>query len=189
MRNTVAAFLARTQRFEQSEAEVAAILRDKFRYEPEAGHFYIRSGRYAGKHAGWKNNYGYWALWFFNRPSMAHRLAWLYVHGEMPKGLIDHINRCKTDNRIANLRVVDFRENAANTDINPVHRRAAGITYRPNRSRPWTVRICVRGEKITVGFFETEEAARQAYLIAATVAFGPNARCELADGLCNETAL
>lgn len=37
-----------------------------------------------------------------------HRLAWLYVYGEMPSGMIDHINHQRSDNRIENLRVTDF---------------------------------------------------------------------------------
>ena len=43
----------------------------------------------------------------------AHRLAWLYVHGEWPK-MIDHVNGCKTDNRIANLRSVSAKINTQN---------------------------------------------------------------------------
>ncbi len=35
---------------------------------------------------------------------LAHRLAWLYVHGEYPYFDIQHINGIKTDNRITNLR-------------------------------------------------------------------------------------
>ena len=34
----------------------------------------------------------------------AHRLAWVWVHGRHPCGEIDHSNRNRADNRIANLR-------------------------------------------------------------------------------------
>lgn len=43
-----------------------------------------------------------------------HRLAWLYVYGEWPNNVIDHINRTKSDNRIANLRDVTHKENMNN---------------------------------------------------------------------------
>ena len=43
-----------------------------------------------------------------------HRLIWMYVYGEMPNGMLDHINRIKSDNRIENLRIVSFSENRQN---------------------------------------------------------------------------
>lgn len=47
----------------------------------------------------------------------AHRLAWLYVYGEFPKGQIDHINGNRIDNRICNLRDVSRNENAKNKSM------------------------------------------------------------------------
>jgi hypothetical protein len=48
----------------------------------------------------------------------AHRVIWISAHG-LPNPLldIDHINRCKTDNRIQNLRLVDKRGNMANAEM------------------------------------------------------------------------
>ncbi|AUT00354.1 hypothetical protein CLI64_08120 [Nostoc sp. CENA543] len=46
-----------------------------------------------------------------------HQLVLLAFVGERPKQLVtDHINRVKTDNRLANLRYVSRSENARNTD-------------------------------------------------------------------------
>lgn len=44
----------------------------------------------------------------------AHRLAWLHVHGAWPKQQIDHINGCRAQNDIANLREVCQAENMQN---------------------------------------------------------------------------
>ena len=46
---------------------------------------------------------GYLILKIKGKQFKAHRIAWLLNYGEFPKGEIDHINRCRTDNRIENL--------------------------------------------------------------------------------------
>ena len=48
------------------------------------------------------HNCGYIEMGVNGKRYLAHRLAWLYVYGYMPK-LIDHINTNKQDNRICNL--------------------------------------------------------------------------------------
>jgi len=45
---------------------------------------------------------------------MAHRLAWYYCYGRWPHGQIDHINGCRSDNRIENLRDVEEWVNHVN---------------------------------------------------------------------------
>jgi hypothetical protein len=46
---------------------------------------------------------------------LAHRIVWMSQNGFIPpRRVIDHINRVKDDNRIANLRVVTHRENCLN---------------------------------------------------------------------------
>ncbi len=48
----------------------------------------------------------------------AHRAAWVYMTGEQPLE-IDHINRCKHDNRWKNLRSVTRRVNCLNRGYAP----------------------------------------------------------------------
>jgi len=45
---------------------------------------------------------------------LAHRLAWLYMAGAWPSGVIDHMNGDPSDNRWSNLRDVTQAENNAN---------------------------------------------------------------------------
>ena len=44
----------------------------------------------------------------------AHRMAWALTHGSWPVDTIDHINMCRHDNRLANLRMVTNEHNQQN---------------------------------------------------------------------------
>lgn len=57
---------------------------------------------------------GYLECSIGRRRFLLHRLAWLFVYGRMPNGVIDHINGQKQDNRICNLRDVDQVVNGLN---------------------------------------------------------------------------
>jgi len=68
-----------------------------------------------GKKLGSPTSNGYLRVTLMRREYRLHRLVWLWVHGEhVPDGMvIDHINGVKTDNRIANLRLVTPCQNIA----------------------------------------------------------------------------
>ena len=57
---------------------------------------------------------GYRMIGVDNKVYSAHRLMWLHVYGDWPKGQIDHINGDRLDNRPANLRDVSATENQRN---------------------------------------------------------------------------
>ena len=68
-----------------------ARLKELLTYARKTGRFYRRKPRGpagAGAEAG-TNSEGYVRIWIDRRRYMAHRLAWLYVHGEHPAGKID----------------------------------------------------------------------------------------------------
>ena len=82
-------------------------LRQLLDYSPETGLFYWRVKRgsvAAGTEAGTWHGNGYRKIHIDGVPHLAHRLAWLYVHGEHPTGEIDHRNGNPADNRISKLR-------------------------------------------------------------------------------------
>jgi len=82
-----------------------------------------------------------------------HRLAWLYMTGQFPKNVIDHINGNGTDNRWSNLRDVTHKENNRNMKLYDTN--TSGITgvCFCNRSKKWIARIMVDYKQVCLGCF------------------------------------
>jgi hypothetical protein len=90
-------------------------LRELVHYCQDTGVFTPRVNRgSAGGKAGNVAPSGYRRLHVDGRLHLEHRLAWLYMTGQWPARHIDHINRCRSDNRFANLRDVTQAENNRN---------------------------------------------------------------------------
>lgn len=110
---------------------------------------------------------------FINRVAYAaHRIVWAMNTGSYPEVEIDHINRDKNDNRIANLRSATKSENAANR-VMPRrlnHDLPKGVVR--HSSGKYQSQICVSGKYIYLGLFSTIDAASAAYGEAATLHFG-----------------
>lgn len=106
----------------------------------------------------------------------AHRLAWLYVYGEWPKGEIDHINGDSTDNRIVNLRDVTTAQNSLNRGLRRNNTSGIkGVSW-SKKSQKWLVHIAVNKQLLHVGLFDTIEDARAARIEAANRLHGEFAR-------------
>lgn len=90
-------------------------------YNPETGEFRwkVRRGKATiGSLAGAINpRYGYRAISIDNKLYRASRLAWFYQYKTWPSKDIDHINRDRDDNSIANLRDVSRSVNLKNTKV------------------------------------------------------------------------
>lgn len=72
----------------------------------------------AGRAAGALRKDGYLQLQIFGKKYLAHRVCWLIGTGVWPSGQIDHKNRVRTDNRLANLRDVPQTNNQHNRGLN-----------------------------------------------------------------------
>ena len=67
--------------------------------------------------AGGDRSNGYWYIRIDGKGYLGHRLAWLYMHGHFPDGLLDHKTRNPSSCRIADLRKATHSQNAANTNL------------------------------------------------------------------------
>lgn len=112
------------------------------------------------------NTAGYVVIGVDRRLHYAHRLAWLYVYAAWPRRYIDHINGCRADNRLVNLRDVTQSENSANRCVRPLQ----GV-YKPKNSGRYAAEIKCQGKKTFLGMFDTAEAAHKAYCAAAETMF------------------
>ena len=144
-------------------------VRDVLSYDAETGVFRwkvavarrIKGGDIAGSEC----HQGYWVIRLDKRIYKAHRLAWLYVHGEWPAGDIDHINGVRLDNRIANLRDVSRSVNIQNLRRARSDNKCGLLGVSPH-GRRWRAVITLEGQRQHIGHFDTPEIAHQAYLEA-----------------------
>jgi hypothetical protein len=152
-------------------------LRELLNYDPETGVFTWRAARNSnrapeGKIAGWiesPQKYGKQrrSIEVDQRNYKAHRLAWLYMNGEWPKRVVDHINGDSLDNRIANLRDVSQLTNIQNERAGRRNSRSGLIgAHWVARDSTWSSHIKYAGRLLSLGRFETPEAAHAAYLEA-----------------------
>ena len=70
---------------------------------------------------------------------------------------IDHINGTRLDNRIANLRITTHQGNHHN------HTKAKGYCWN-KQNKKYEARIGLNYKNINLGYYDTEEEAKQAYL-------------------------
>lgn len=140
-------------------------LKELLSYDLESGIFtwLILRGR-AKTVAGTPNHNGYIQICVCRRSYMAHKLAWLYVHGCIPK-ILDHVNGVTSDNRLCNLRIATptlnqwNRKKSKNNSVG-----YAGVT---RHRRKYAARIMVNRKYIWLGSFDNPVTAGEAYAKAA----------------------
>lgn len=128
------------------------------------------NGKLAGTKAGCPTSKGYIGIRINGRRYMAHRLVWGFFNGEPDHNLeIDHINGNRSDNRIANLRLVTASENRKNQGLSSKNKNGVHGVYMGRKK--WWAEITVDGVKKTLGMFEELSDAIAARK-AAEVAYG-----------------
>lgn len=121
----------------------------------------------AGDACGNAKNGGYIRFRVNGHEYFAHRLAWLYVHGEWPANHIDHIDRNPSNNAIGNLRLATCAENNQNK-VSAQSNSESGVlgVSLHKKTGMWRARICLNRVSKTLGYFATVAEARDCYLEA-----------------------
>ena len=132
-------------------------LKELFKYSPSIGEFtrVVTTGNRskAGAIAGSLGVSGYLQISINRKIYKAHRLAWLYEYGEMPKGQIDHIDHNRSNNKIVNLRIVCHQDNGKNQKLRRNNKSGFnGVFWHPECSK-WMASVKVDGKSKYLGLF------------------------------------
>ena len=128
--------------------------------------------RYAGKPAGRTALNGYVVILVDKRWYLAHRLAWMFEYGRWPKEDIDHINRDRADNRIANLRGATRTQNNGNTKLHRHNTSGVKGVCWATREKRWLAQVQFNGKCKSGGRFKSFDEACAARRKLAANLFG-----------------
>lgn len=151
-------------------------LRSQLHYDTVSGKFtrldtQATQEKYKNRTAGSTNSEGYVSIWINHSRYKAHRLAWLYVTGERPEALIDHIDGSPSNNAWSNLRLATAKENSMNSRAKASNRVGTkGVSLRANGT--YRARITIDGVRVNLGSFSTVEEAATVYNQYAKVHHG-----------------
>lgn len=139
-------------------------------YDPDTGHFrwkIKRRGVSTSRILGTDNGFGYLRITVCGVSYYAHRLAWLYVNGNMPANQIDHINGIRSDNRICNLRDATPGQNMQNMRSAQANSQSKylGVSWH-KQARKWQAHISVNKKHIYLGLYEDINSAYASVLNA-----------------------
>ena len=133
-------------------------LKDLLDYDPDTGKFYwvVAKSRSikVGDMAGTRHKQGYNQIRINGRLYLAHRLAWLYMTGNMPDSLIDHEDGDVSNNAWSNLRASSSLENNYNSKMQKSNTSGVkGVSW-CNTHKRWVAKIGVGGKSILIGYFK-----------------------------------
>lgn len=158
-------------------------LRQLLRYEPDTGKLFwrerssehiLKSGRHTPELAAsiWNNQHagreaftaadgaGYKCGAVYGRNFRAHRVIWAIHYGSWPVNSVDHIDGCRENNSILNLRDVAHNINCQNTK-RPSSNMSGHVGVFLDRRHPgrWLARIKVGGRLKHLGTFSSYDDA------------------------------
>jgi hypothetical protein len=170
-------------------------LNECFNYETDTGHLFwkvrpihhfntsrgmnIANSMYSYKKAGALSPDGYIYLKIAGVCYLAHRIIWCMINGEFPPDQVDHIDHCRSNNHIENLRLATNQENHRNRSISSNNKSGTtGVTWH-KRDRSWRAQIQIDGKSTTLGTFKDKSEAIKVRE-AANIKYGyhPNHGCK-----------
>ena len=125
---------------------------------------FSRSSHKAGDDAGTMLPSGYYGVQLEGKTYLAHRVVWALFYGSLGRCIIDHKDKNRSNNKITNLRVVDYNVNSKNLSVNKNNKTGfTGVEFIENRnsySANWTNDAGKRESK----YFSVEKYGRDVAL-------------------------
>ncbi len=149
-------------------------LRAMFSYDSDTGKFtrLVRtaSSQKAGDEPGGIDAHGYRVMRIGKKIYKAHRLAILYVTGQMPPADVDHIDGNRANNAFSNLRCADRRTNAENHRKAHSHSKTGliGASFNKQKAK-YVAQIKTAGGLKYLGQFDSAPEAHAAYVSAKRI--------------------
>lgn len=140
----------------------------EYSYDPSTGLFYRLSDRVGaprGQVLGRLTSSRYLQIAVGGKAFSAHRLAWLYMTGEWPKHMVDHINGVRHDNRWSNLRDVTRSVNMEN-QRKAMRTNKSGFLGVSVHKLGFQAAIHTAGKCHYLGIYRTPQEAHSVYLEA-----------------------
>jgi len=125
---------------------------------------------YVGERVGTTGLHGYRAVGIEKKIFYEHRIIFLYHYGYLPK-IIDHIDKCKTNNCIENLRPVTHGANRQRGKLQGGTSQYRGVCWH-FQNKKWRVRIQSHLKREHLGDFDNELEGALAYDKRAKELFG-----------------
>jgi hypothetical protein len=138
-------------------------------YNPDTGVFTWRQSPNwsikIGSAAGCVNPYGYRLIRINKTSYMAHRLAWVYIHGSILEGCtVDHINGDRDNNVLGNLRLAKGHKEQAQNQKKRSDNTSGCVGVYPHKiPNTWIAQIRVNGKALYLGIYPSIEEASEAY--------------------------
>jgi len=166
-------------------------IRNLIDYDPLIGEFRWkvdrRGGEKKGNLSGWESS-GYLVITVFGKDYRAHHLAWLFCHGELPVGEVDHKNGNRSDNRIANLRLATRAENACNRGASSNNTSGWCGVHFSKAAEKYQAEIGLASKTYYLGVYDSPEIAAAVYNHVCQQIHGDFARPDLPDWLIPDAA-
>lgn len=149
-----------------------------FIIDPEQGEIFWKKRRggtvTSGQRSGYITSRNYRIICIDRTDYFEHNLIWLYVNGTFPpRGYeIDHINRDRSDNKIANLRICTRTQNNANMNLRNDNATGVRGVYFDKSREKYCVQVTANGKTKSLGRYGDLETARKVAETARNEIFG-----------------
>jgi hypothetical protein len=138
---------------------------DIFHYSE--GHLYWKASADSrvkiGEVAGFRHSQGYIAVSVGSKLMLAHRVIWEMMIGEIPNNMeIDHLDNCRINNKIENLRLVTRTENLKNKGMYKSNTSGVtGVALNKEKNK-WCANIRINGKLKHLGYHDDFNSACEA---------------------------